>query len=165
MLEKDTLAESLQKVVQSLKEKKQSLGFAESCTGGLLSARLTELPGVSDIYKGAIVSYANSVKVDVLAVDPKVLEEEGAVSEAVARGMSQGLRKKLNVDWAVSITGIAGPGGGTQMKPVGTVCFAFIGPQVERSFTKNFSGDRKQIQSASVAFAIEKLKEFLESSD
>ncbi len=122
------------------------MGFAESCTGGALSAFLTEQPGVSDIYLGSVVSYSNEAKVDLLGVRRDTLMQEGAVSEAVARQMAQGVRRQLKTDWSVAITGIAGPTGGTPGKPVGTVCFAIAGPNFEESRKEFFSGNRKDIQ-------------------
>jgi nicotinamide-nucleotide amidase len=101
-----------------------TLGAAESCTGGLVSEVLTERPGASDFFRGAIVSYDDSVKRDVLGVDPEVLARAGAVSAEVARAMAEGARRVLGTDVALAITGIAGPGGATAAKPVGLVHFA-----------------------------------------
>jgi nicotinamide-nucleotide amidase len=148
----------LQELLNLLRARKLTIGFAESCTGGLLSATLTALSGVSDVYMGSIVSYSNAAKMDVLGVDPEALKKEGAVSETVARQMAQGTRKQLKVDVSVAITGIAGPTGGTPDKPVGTVCFAVGGPGLaESSIRKHFSGGRNEVQEASVRFAIEYL--------
>lgn len=151
----------LQELLRLLRSRTLKIGFAESCTGGLLSATLTVLPGVSDVFMGSIVSYANEAKMDLLSVSASTLKDEGAVSESVARQMAQGARKQLKVDVAVAITGIAGPTGGTPDKPVGTVCFAYSGPGVangeakEVSVRKHFSGDREEVQQASVHFALE----------
>ncbi len=111
-----------------LKEKNQSLGTAESCTGGYIAHLLTSIPGSSEYYKGSVVAYANEVKESVLGVSGDSLKLHGAVSEAVASEMALGLRKKLGVDWAVAVTGIAGPDGGTSEKPVGTTWIAVAGP-------------------------------------
>lgn len=148
----------LQELLALLRTQKFTVGFAESCTGGLLSATLTALSGVSDVFKGSVVSYSNSVKIEVLGVEESVLAKEGAVSEEVARQMAQGTRKQLKVDVSVAITGIAGPTGGTPHKPIGTVCFALAGPWLaESSIQKHFSGERKEVQEQSVRFAVEYL--------
>lgn len=145
--------QELQSIIEKLRSRKQTVGFAESCTGGLLSATLSAVPGVSDIYLGSIVSYSYQAKVDLLGVSWSLLKDEGAVSEKVARQMAQGLRNQLKCHWSVSITGIAGPTGGTEEKPVGTVWFSVSGPGFEQAERKLFSGSRTDIQKASVDFA------------
>lgn len=154
--------EKLQELIRSFRDQKLTMGFAESCTGGALSAFLTEQPGVSDIFLGSVVSYSNEAKVDLLGVRRDTLMQEGAVSEAVARQMAHGVRKQLKTDWSVAITGIAGPSGGTPVKPVGTVCFAIAGPGFEESRREIFSGDRKAIQQKSVDYAISWLAKILD---
>lgn len=149
-----TRDENLQALIKSLRDQKLTVSFAESCTGGALSSFLTEQPGVSDIYNGSVVSYSNEAKVDLLGVRRDTLMNEGAVSEKTARQMAHGVRKQLHTDWSVAITGIAGPSGGTPTKPVGTVCFAIVGPDFEDSGRQLFSGDRKAIQQASVDYAV-----------
>ena len=99
------------------------LGLAESCSGGLLAARITDLPGASEYLAGSVVAYSNEAKVDLLGVDPALIEAKGAVSPEVAEAMSLGALQRFGADVAVSITGIAGPGGGSEEKPVGYVCF------------------------------------------
>ena len=146
-------------LLQALKTREETVGFVESCTGGLLSADLTQVPGASEVFKGSIVSYSNESKAQIVGVSPEALETFGAVSEEVAKRMAQGGRIALNVDWCVSITGIAGPTGGTKEKPVGTVWFALIGPQVEKTFLAQFSGDRESVQKQSVAQAFDLLLE------
>jgi nicotinamide-nucleotide amidase len=123
--DEDTLASV---VGELLRAKGQTLAVAESCTGGGLGQMLTETPGSSDYFMGGIISYANRVKVDLLGVDPDDLATEGAVSEIVARQMATGVKAKLATDWGVSITGIAGPGGGTEIKPVGLVYIGIAAP-------------------------------------
>lgn len=154
--------EKLQELIRSLRNQKLTVGFAESCTGGALSAFLTEQPGVSDIYLGSVVSYSNEAKVDLLGVRRDTLMQEGAVSEAVARQMAHGVRRQLKTEWSVAITGIAGPTGGTPGKPVGTVCLAIAGPNFEESRKEFFSGDRKAVQQASVDYAVRWLCEVLD---
>lgn len=114
-------------VLDLLVEGGLTLATAESCTGGLLGARLTDVPGASAAYLGGVVSYSNDAKAELLGVDRALLEEHGAVSEPVARAMAVGVRERLGADLAMSVTGIAGPGGGTEEKPVGTVHFAWCG--------------------------------------
>lgn len=154
--------EKLQELIRSLRDQKLTVSFAESCTGGALSAFLAEQPGVSDIFLGSVVSYSNEAKVDLLGVRRDTLTNEGAVSETVARQMAHGVRRQLKTDWSVAITGIAGPSGGTATKPVGTVCFALAGPGFEDSRKEFFSGERKDIQQSSVDFAVRWLVEVLD---
>jgi competence/damage-inducible protein CinA C-terminal domain len=147
--------EKLQVFIKTLRDRKLTVSFAESCTGGALSSFLTEQPGVSDIFLGSVVSYSNEAKVDILGVRRDTLMNEGAVSESIARQMAHGVRQQLKTDWSIAVTGIAGPSGGTPTKPVGTVCFAISGSGFEDSSKQLFSGDRKTIQTASVDFAME----------
>jgi nicotinamide-nucleotide amidase len=121
----DTLASV---VGQLLVAKGQTLSVAESCTGGGLGKLLTETPGSSNYFMGGIISYANQVKVNLLGVNPDDLDREGAVSEIVARQMAMGVKEKLGTDWGISITGVAGPGGGTDAKPVGLVYIGIAAP-------------------------------------
>jgi nicotinamide-nucleotide amidase len=123
--DEDTLASV---VGQLLKAKGQTLAVAESCTGGGLGQILTDIPGSSDYFMGGIISYANRVKIDLLDVNPDDLATEGAVSEIVALQMAVGVKAKLGTDWGVSITGVAGPGGGTESKPVGLVYIGIADP-------------------------------------
>lgn len=111
-------------VLQRLRARGATLALAESCTGGLCAARLTEVPGSSDVLKGGIVAYANAAKQELLGVPAELLASHGAVSEPVAAAMAAGARARLHADVAFAVTGIAGPGGGSAEKPVGTVCFA-----------------------------------------
>ncbi|QLY25906.1 CinA family protein [Bdellovibrio sp. KM01] len=155
-------AKRLQDFIRSLRDQKLTVGFAESCTGGALSAFLTEQAGISDIFLGSVVSYSNEAKVDLLGVRRDTLMQEGAVSESVARQMAHGVRRQLKTDWSVAVTGIAGPSGGTPGKPVGTVCFAIAGPNFEDSRKEFFSGNRKDIQQAAVDYSVNWLCEVLD---
>ena len=117
-----------QVVVRQLTAQKKTLALAESCTGGLIAHRLTNVPGASEIFLGGVVSYANSAKETLLGVPPEDLRSQGAVSEVVAGKMAAGVREKFGSDFALAVTGIAGPGGGTPEKPVGTVFIALAAP-------------------------------------
>ncbi|GAB4550485.1 MAG: competence/damage-inducible protein A [Pleurocapsa sp.] len=138
--DEDTLASV---VGELLRQKQQTLSVAESCTGGGLGAMLTEIPGSSDYFLGGIMAYANRVKIALLNVNPKDLEEFGAVSPVVAQQMATGVKQSLDTDWGIGITGIAGPGGGTDTKPVGLVYIGLAHPtgKVE-SFEYRFGAQR-----------------------
>ena len=124
---------------------------AESCTGGLLAATLTDIPGASEYYAGGVVAYANDVKTRHLAVDPDALESHGAVSEAVALQMAGGACRRFSADVAMAVTGIAGPGGGTPEKPVGTVWMAVASSSgTVRARRMCFAGDRWAVRTGSV---------------
>ncbi len=147
---------SLENIKNHCLKNGQTIGFAESCTAGLLSGTVGQMPGASSFFQGAVVSYSNEVKEFSLRVSNASLRCHGAVSEVVALEMARGAQMQLNTDWAVSVTGIAGPDGGTESKPVGTVCFAVVGPAFERVKTQHFkSGNRLEIQLESVRFALQ----------
>lgn len=139
-----------------------TMGTAESCTGGLVGAALTDVPGASAVFFGGIISYANAVKHGALGVPTAVLETDGAVSEACARAMATGAHAALGVDIAVSITGIAGPGGGTPEKPVGTVWFSWVGPGFADAHCVHLSGDRARIRRFAVAHALDGVRRRLD---
>ena len=122
-------------VLQRLQRQGRTLALAESCTGGLLAARLTDVPGSSAVLRGGVVAYANEAKTALLGVEPALLQQHGAVSEPVALAMANGARVHFASDVAVATTGIAGPGGGTAQKPVGTVCFALATADSARAWT------------------------------
>ena len=115
-------------IIQLLANRKQTLALAESCTGGHIANELTNVPGSSAVLLAALVTYSNEAKRQLLGVKGATLEEHGAVSEPVAREMAEGARRQLKSDFAISVTGIAGPAGGTAAKPVGTVFIALAGP-------------------------------------
>lgn len=118
------LVDAARKVLEANRAAGRKIAVAESCTGGLVSAALTEIPGSSDVFEAGFVTYSNEAKTEVLKVSTDVLETFGSVSIAVAWSMAQGALKRSNADVAVAITGIAGPDGGSEKKPVGTVVFA-----------------------------------------
>ncbi len=146
------LAETL---VQLCVAKKLKLSCAESCTGGLLAASITAVPGASTVFPGSVVSYSNEMKIKLLGVLPGTLKENGAVSELCARQMARGVAELMGTEVALSITGIAGPDGGTEQKPVGTVYFGFSHNGATWTESMHFSGDRELIRRQSVEFALQ----------
>ena len=131
-----------------------SLGAAESCTGGLVGGRLTGVPGSSDVFMGAVVCYANRLKTELLDVPPGLIDAHGAVSEQVARALAEGARRRLGVDLAVSVTGIAGPTGGTPEKPVGTVWFGVASPDRTDARRIVFLGSRREVRERAAQTAL-----------
>ena len=161
MLGKPRFAAPLAALIQVLHQRAQTLSIAESCTGGLLSAQLTSFPEVSKVFLGGVVSYSNESKQNLLDVPGPLIKAAGAVSTPVALAMARGVREKFQSSWSISVTGIAGPSGGTPQKPVGTVCFAVLGPGIVESCTEVFSGARSEIQNSSAEFAVEFLTKFM----
>ena len=141
-----------------------TIGVAESCTGGLLGARLTAIPGSSDVVRGGVIAYDDSVKGSILGVPAGVIRAHGAVSEPVVRAMAAGIRTAIGVDAALAITGIAGPGGGTGEKPVGTVWIALDFRSEVQSRRFVMVGDRGEIRHRSAQAAMEMLRRTLMSS-
>lgn len=137
--------------------RKETAASAESCTGGLVASALTHLPGSSAVYCGGVSAYSNRVKVDVLGVPQILIDNLGAVSAEVAEAMARGVRDKLRADYALSITGVAGPQGGSAAKPVGTVYCGIAGPRGVRHVRWNLPGDREAIREASAQKALEEL--------
>ncbi len=129
-----------------LRSKGQTISYAESCTGGLASAQLTDLPGSSAVLAGSLVAYSNRIKAGILGVNQALLDSEGAVSQAVVLEMAQGCRQLFATDWAVAISGIAGPDGGSPAKPVGTVWLAVAGEGIKESVCLQLSGNRARIR-------------------
>jgi nicotinamide-nucleotide amidase len=136
-------------------------GVAESCTGGLLTSRLTDVPGSSAYIERAVVVYSNAAKTDWLGVSPQLLAAHGAVSEPVAVAMAERLRTRESLDLTIAITGIAGPGGGTAEKPVGTVAFAVSGPAGTATRIARFTGDRLAIKALSTTTALDMARRYL----
>lgn len=152
-----------QLLMRTLQEHGLSFGSAESCTGGNIAHRMTMLPGVSEVFMGGVVAYSNEVKMQVLGVDKDVLAENGAVSEPVALQMAKGAQRVLGVDCAVATSGIAGPGGGSEDKPVGMVCMAFATPEGALTRTFRFPGNRARIiDRATTVALIEMVKAVME---
>jgi nicotinamide-nucleotide amidase len=161
-----TESQAIASLRAALEKKGQTLSCAESCTGGLLSAALTASPGASKIFLGSVVSYHRDVKVQILGVAASLIDTLGEVSLPVALEMARGARSRLNSDWAVAITGIAGPSGGSVEKPVGHVCFAVVGPHFEGTELVNFGAhlERSLIQRQSVLQALNMLRQAVDQN-
>ena len=142
-------------VLNGLKGK--TLAVAESCTGGSIASKFTAMAGASTYFLAGVVSYANSAKCNILGVDNEFIQRDGAVSESVARAMAEGARKVSGADYAIATTGIAGPTGGSEQKPVGTVWMAVATPEKTIAVVRNCGTDRSQIISRASAYAIELL--------
>lgn len=154
--------ETLESVVgKILKKRRETLSVAESCTGGLLADKLTNVAGSSAYFKEGVVAYSNEGKRRLLGVRLRTLKKFGAVSIATAEEMAKGILKKSGSDWAVSVTGIVGPSGGTAMKPVGLVCFAVANQKRLFSFSCTFSGSRLGIKEKSALMALDILRKKL----
>ncbi len=157
-------AESLEKVIgRLLTEQKLTIALAESCTGGLVAHRLTNVPGSSAYFIGGVVSYANEAKERVLGVNRQTLQEHGAVSEETAREMARGVRRLLRTNVALAVTGIAGPGGGSPEKPVGLTYIALATDDLERCERYLWRGDRWANKEHSAEAALGMLREYLEA--
>jgi nicotinamide-nucleotide amidase len=161
----DLFAEDERPVAELVVDRCRALGLtlatAESCTGGLVGARLTDVPGASDVYAGGVVAYSNAAKQRQLGVPGRVLERHGAVSPEAAEAMADGARSALKTDVAVAVTGIAGPGGGSPEKPVGLVYVAVAAPEerVTRRFV--FTGDRETVRARATAQSLHALRRLL----
>ena len=154
--------ETTARVVSLLKEKGFTVSFAESCTGGAAAARLVSIPDASYVLSASLVTYANEAKVRCLGVLPETVDAYGVVSEQVAKEMAQGVARVNSAEIGVSVSGIAGPSGATDKKPVGTVCFGFSVLGKTYTYTKYFGAlGRNSVRSASVDFIYEKLYEIL----
>jgi len=142
-------------LLEEMSARALTLATAESCTGGLLGARITDVPGASSVYLGGVVAYANSAKAGILGVDPETIRRHGAVSEKTALAMASGCRTQFEADAGVSITGVAGPSGGTATNPVGSVWIGIA--HAKDAFARHFqfSGNREMVRERSVAKALE----------
>lgn len=154
--------EDMEDVVgRTLKEKNLTIACAESCTGGLLTSRLTDVPGSSAYVRGSVVAYHNAVKADKLGVSPEVLEKKGAVSEEVALQMAEGVMREFNADIGVGVTGIAGPDGGGEEKPVGLTYIAVAGKLGARCVQCRFTGNRKANKYRSSQTALDLVRSYI----
>jgi nicotinamide-nucleotide amidase len=145
-------------VGERLRQRGWWVAFAESCTGGLVTSRMTDIPGSSAYVERGVVVYSNRAKTDLLGVPEALIAEHGAVSEPVAQAMAAGIRTRAGVDVGVGITGIAGPGGGSEHKPVGTVCIAVATPHESKVRTVRFPGGREMVKSMAATWAIDLLR-------
>ena len=151
-------------VLDRCRELGWSLATAESCTGGLVAAGLTAIPGSTDVVTGGIVAYANEVKIRELGVPADLIAQHGAVSAEVAEAMARGARERLGVDVAVSVTGVAGPGGGSEEKPVGLVYFHAETPEASKGAFFSFPGDRDSIRRRAVVASLHLVRRLLEQN-
>ncbi len=155
------ITEIIKTIIKNLAKNKQTITFAESCTGGRIAAAFTAISGSSAVLNGSCVTYSNEIKHLWLGVDEKILENYGAVSQQCVSQMLEGIKKLAEADYAIAVSGIAGPTGGTEDKPVGTVYIGLQTPFSQEVFHCFFHGNREQVQEQSVVFAIEKLHEVL----
>jgi len=154
-----TSDESLEQVVvQLLNERKETLAVAESCTGGLLAHRITNVPGASNVFTAGYVCYANRAKIDMLEVDPELIAKHGAVSELVARALAEGTRRQARSTYALATTGVAGPTGGSPDKPVGTVYIALATPDETLAKRLFFPSDRETFKQLATQAAFDLLR-------
>lgn len=158
----DSLDALAARVGQALKAAGERLATAESCTGGWVAQAVTSVAGSSDWFERGWVTYSNAAKRDELGVAQHTLERHGAVSEETAREMAAGALRRAGASVALSVTGVAGPGGGSAAKPVGMVCFAWARGSRIRSETRHFPGDRDSVRRQAVAHALKGLLEPLE---
>lgn len=150
------------KLGRLLAKSRLTLSLAESCTGGMLGAAITAVPGSSAYFTGGIVSYANAAKRSVLGVPAAILARKGAVSVETAQAMAAGARRLFSSDCAISITGVAGPGGGTTKKPAGLVYIGIAAGKRVRSFKYLFRGNRRGVRRQAVEMALERMIENIE---
>ena len=151
------LAAAVQAVAETLLRRQWMLATAESCTGGMVAAACTDLAGSSSWFERGFVTYSNAAKTQMLDVGAQMIATHGAVSEPVARAMAQGALQHSAAQVALAITGVAGPGGGSDAKPVGTVWFAFAGPWGVHSEVQHFGGDRAAVRQAAALHALLRL--------
>jgi nicotinamide-nucleotide amidase len=140
-------------IVEELTSRGETLSIAESITGGALSSEIVDVPGASHVLRGAVVAYASDIKVRELAVPHELIESDGVVSESVAFAMAEGIRSRMETTWAISATGVAGPGTHHGI-PAGTVWIAIIGPKVRESVKLALEGDRTAVRRGAVESAL-----------
>lgn len=152
----------VQQIGERLLARGEFLATAESCTGGLIAKLCTDIAGSSQWFERGVVSYSNHAKVDLLGVPAALLKQHGAVSEPVVRAMAEGLLQGSPAHWAIGVTGIAGPGGGSTDKPVGTVWMSWLHRgSATATLRQQFSGDREQVRQQTAEFALNRLLELL----
>jgi len=148
-------------IIERVQSQKKSISFAESCTGGRVASAFTAIPGVSSILNGSVISYSNAIKHQWLGVENRIFEEFGAVSRECVEKMLIGVAKMANSDYAIAISGIAGPDGGSEYKPVGTVYIGVLTPDTMEITHNLFDGDREAVQVQATKRAIEMLYNLL----
>jgi nicotinamide-nucleotide amidase len=154
--------EPAKELVELLTKKELSLSTAESCTGGLIAKLITDVPGASKIFAGSVVAYSNEIKQNILNVPKDIIDRYGAVSHETVEAMANNIKSIFKTDIAVSVSGIAGPGGEQPSKKTGTVCFGFAFPEEETHFlTQYFQGAREDVRMSSAVFAINYCIEYL----
>jgi nicotinamide-nucleotide amidase len=156
------LTPKIEKIIEKLTAQNQTLSFAESCTGGQIAVAFTSVSGASSVLDGSVVAYSNDIKYTWLGVDKEVLEKFGAVSSQCVTQMLEGIKNLSGADYTLAVSGIAGPTGGTDEKPVGTVYIGLQTPFTQEIFQCFFHGGRISIQEQSTRFSIDKLSEVLE---
>ncbi|MGB0732969.1 MAG: CinA family protein [Pontibacterium sp.] len=159
-----TRTDNLARLATLLLAEETSVSCAESCTGGLIAAAFTSLAGSSAWFEAGFVTYSNKMKTQLLGVDEALFVSHGAVSEPVVLQMAQGALRTANAGYSVAVSGIAGPGGGSEEKPVGTVCFGFSSLATSYTVTQQFMGNREEVREATVDFAIASLIKLVESN-
>ncbi|GIT98310.1 CinA family protein [Sulfurovum sp. TSL1] len=152
----------VEKIIRKLAKEGETISFAESCTGGRIAAAFTSISGASEVLHGSCVTYSNNIKHLWLGVSNEILEKQGAVSRECVSQMLDGIQKMASSDYAIAVSGIAGPTGGTEFKPVGTVYIGLKTPFSKEVYHCHFKGSRDAVQEESTLFAIEKLAEVLE---
>lgn len=157
MIANDKMLALAAEVGRAALAKRVMISTAESCTGGLVAGAITAVAGSSDWFERGFVTYSNEAKIELLSVPVQVIERFGSVSEQVALAMAHGALRASRAQWAVAVTGVAGPGGGSTEKPVGTVCFAWAGPDLAEAERRQLPGDRATVREASVVLALQGL--------
>ncbi len=155
------ISQLIQGVGQRLKRKTQFLAVAESCTGGQICHEITNISGSSGYFRGGVVAYANDIKIKILKVPAGVIERYGAVSAQCVEHMANGVAELFDCQYGIGVSGIAGPGGGSTQKPVGTVFIAVKSPSSVKIYEHRFSGNRREIKKQAVRSTLEHLMEFL----
>ncbi len=153
-----------ERVCSRLRQRSETLSAAESCTGGWLGREITALSGASDVFWGGVVTYSDAAKTELADVPPELIHTHGAVSEEVAEALAEGIRGRSGTNWAVSITGIAGPAGGSPEKPVGTVWIATAGPSGTTTRSIMASGERNHVRAEAVTGALDLLLACMDSA-
>ena len=152
----------LEDIGNLLRERNWTISTAESCTGGLISSLLTSIPGSSDYFRGGLIAYSNEMKVDLLSVSPETLKNCGAVSKETVKEMAAGVKKIFKTDVGITVSGIAGPGGGSEAKPVGTVVLGVDIPRKIITNIEHFEGERNEIREQVGIQILKELKDLLE---